>query len=205
MKKNFFKTEAFRCIVVLFVITVVMCTILAILNDVLYVSSEERLNRAVKKVYGKSVTAQAQEIDESRVATDFGSIDEYYSFTDEGVYYELFKSTGIKGYKDGSVTLWVLVKYENNKPVSLANVTVDSYEKQTLMSSFTSSFFKTYTSITPEELESGKLFKTGNSKYDNAMLDNTDIKNVVSGATKSSNAMNNAVNTVLLYLWGEAV
>lgn len=205
MKTKLFKTEAFKCIAVLFVITVAMCTILAVLNDVLYVSSEERLNRAVKKVYGKSVAAQVQEIDENRVAKDLGSIEEYYSFTDESVYYELFKSTGIKGYKDGTVTLWVLVKYENDKPVSIANVTIDSYEKQTLMSSFTSSFFKTYTSITTEELESGKLFKTGNSKYDNAMLNNTDIKNVVSGATMSSNAMNNAVNTVLLYLWGEAV
>ena len=186
MKTKLFKTEAFKCIAVLFVITVAMCTILAVLNDVLYVSSEERLNRAVKKVYGKSVAAQVQEIDENRVAKDLGSIEEYYSFTDESVYYELFKSTGIKGYKDGTVTLWVLVKYENDKPVSIANVTIDSYEKQTLMSSFTSSFFKTYTSITTEELESGKLFKTGNSKYDNAMLNNTDIKNVVSGATASA-------------------
>lgn len=200
MKTKFFKTEGFRCVIVLFVITVVMCGLLAILNDVLFVSDAERLNRAVAKVYGKEVQAETLQgfgEGETGFSCEAGTIEKAYCFTDDGVYYELFGSTGKNGYNDGTVTLWVLVKYENDKPASLENVAVDSYEKQTLMSSFNSSFFNKYTSLTTEELESGKLFSTAAS--------DTSVQNVVSGATMSSNAMNNAVNTVLLYLWGEAV
>lgn len=201
MKTNFFKSEAFRCVIVLFVITVVMCGLLAVLNDLLYVSDRERLNRAVLKVYGKEVEASVLDgfgEGEEGFSADSGEIIKAYCFTDEGVYYELYnsKSSNI-GYKNGSVTLWVLVKYENDNPVSVENVVLDSYEKQTLMSSFGTSFFEKYTSLTTEELESGKLFSTSASAGN--------VQNIVSGATRSSNAMNGAVNTVLLYLWGEAV
>ena len=187
--------------IVLFVITVVMCGLLAVLNDLLYVSDKERLNRAVLKVYGKEVEASVLDgfgEGEEGFSADSGEIIKAYCFTDEGVYYELYnsKSSNI-GYKNGSVTLWVLVKYENDKPVSVENVVLDSYEKQTLMSSFSTSFFEKYTSLTTEELESGKLFSTSAGAGS--------VQNIVSGATYSSNAMNGAVNTVLLYLWGEAV
>ena len=63
MKKNILKTEGFKCVVVLVLITVLMCGLLAVLNDVLYVTPEERLNRAVESVYGKSVEAEELTID----------------------------------------------------------------------------------------------------------------------------------------------
>ena len=203
MKQNIFKTQAFKCIVVLLLITVLMCGLLAVLNDALYVPEEERLSRAVLKVYGKSVDAEKKEIDGDRVETELGSIDEYYTFTDEGVDYELFKSTGANGYKNGTVTLWVLIGYKNGEAVAVDNVQLDSYEKQTLMSSFGSDFFEKYTALISDQLKAGTLFKTGNTKYDHAMLDETDVRNVVTGATRSSNAINNAVNIVLLYVWGD--
>lgn len=204
MKKNILKTEGFKCVVVLVLITVLMCGLLAVLNDVLYVTPEERLNRAVESVYGKSVEAEEITVDEQRVAKELGSIDEAYTFTDEGVYYELFKSTGSNGYKNGTVTMWILVNYKNNEAFSVEKVALDSYEKQTLMSSFGNDFFEAYTLLTPEQLKDGVLFKTGKPNIDNnAFFDGNDIQHVVSRATYSSNAMNNAVNLVLLYVWGD--
>ena len=204
MKRNLFRSDAFRCIAVLLLITVFMCGLLAVLNDVLFVSSEERLNRAVMKVYGKSVEAVQKEPDADRVVAELGSIDEYYAFSDNGSDFELFKSTGANGYKNGTVTLWVLIRYENGEAVAVDNVQLDSYEKQTLMSSFGSDFFEKYTTaLTSDQLKAGTLFKTGNTKYDHAMLDETDVRNVVTGATRSSNAINNAVNIVLLYVRGD--
>ena len=203
-KNNLFKTEAFKCVIVLFLITVLMCGLLAILNDVLSVPQEERLNRAVMKVYGKSVEATAKEIDPARVAEDLGSVDEYYAFTDEGVSYELFKSTGSNGYKNGTVTMWILIEAEDGEAVSVKKAVLDSYEKQTLMSSFGEEFFDRYTSLTKDQLEDGVLFKTGKPNIDNnAFFDGNDVQHAVSGATRSSNAANNAVNVVLLYVWGD--
>lgn len=95
MKTNFFKSEAFRCVIVLFVITVVMCGLLAVLNDLLYVSDKERLNRAVLKVYGKEVEASVLDgfgEGEEGFSADSGEIIKAYCFTDEGVYYELYNS-----------------------------------------------------------------------------------------------------------------
>ena len=204
MKKNIFKTEAFKCVIVLLLITVFMCGLLAVLNDVLFVSADERLSRAVMKVYGKSVEAEEKEIDGERVETELGEIEDIYTFTDEGADYDLFKSKGSNGYKNGTVTLWVLVKYENGEAVSVEKAVLDSYNKQTLMSSFGSEFFERYTTLTTEQLKDGTLFKTGKPTIDNnAFFDGNDIQHAVSGATKSSNAINNAVNLVLLYVWGD--
>lgn len=206
MKNNFFKTEAFKCIIVLVLITVFMCGLLAVLNDVLSVSREERLNRAVEKIYGESVAAEELEIDSSRGETTMGKIDERYGFDDDGKHFELYKSTGYNGYKNGTVTMWVLIEFDGDSAVKVNNVQLDSYSKQTLMSAFGEEFYKNYTKLTTEELQSGKLFRTGKTSIDDAGLTEfTSVINVVTNATKSSNAMNNAVNTVLLYVWGDAV
>ena len=53
--KQFFKSQAFKCIIVLLVIALISGGLLAILNDVLYVSEEERTMRAIEKVYGKEM------------------------------------------------------------------------------------------------------------------------------------------------------
>lgn len=101
------------------------------------------------------------------MAEDLGSVDEYYAFTDEGVSYELFKSTGSNGYKNGTVTMWILIKYEDGEAVSVEKAVLDSYEKQTLMSSFGEEFFDRYTSLTKDQLKDGVLFKTGKPNIDN--------------------------------------
>ena len=58
--------------------------------------------------------------------------------------------------------------------------------------------------MTKDQLKDGVLFKTGKPNIDNnAFFDGNDVQHAVSGATRSSNAANNAVNVVLLYVWGD--
>jgi len=196
MKKNIFKSDIFRCVAVLLFIMVIAGGLLAILNDVLFVSAEERLNRAVKKDYGKSVTAVEETIDYKPTDKEKGMIDKVYAFTNEGKDYKLFKSTGYEGYKGGTITLWILVPYAEGKPEKIQKVVLGDSDKQTLMSKLTGKFYGAYAELNIDEIKDGKLV---------SVKDGNDFKNVVSGATKSSNAANNAVNVVLLYLWGQNV
>lgn len=198
------KSDSLKCVIVLFLIMTIAGGLLAILNDVLFVSPTERLNRAVQKVYGTAVTAT--EI-ENEYSCDYGTIENTYYFNDAGKDYLLFKSTGNQGYKNGTVTLWILVSckatpVDNNVIVkesadSLQKVVLDGYDKQTLMSALTGEFYGAYAELDIDEIKDGKLV-TVNQNDNN-------FTNVVSGATKSCNAANNAVNTVLLYLWGASV
>lgn len=195
--RQFFKSDVFRCITVLLTILVIAGGLLAIFNDVLYVSAEERVNRAVVKVYGKKVEAiDVTEESLKDFSYEKGTIENVYEFNDDGNDYRLFKSTGNEGYKGGTVTLWILVPYANGKAESIRKVILGGSDKQTLMSKLTGKFYGAYAELPVEELKKGKLVTV---KSDN------EFTNVVSGATMSSRAANNAFNTVLFYLWGQNV
>ena len=53
---KFFKSTWFKCIAVLLSRAVVLGGLLAILNDLLYVSPEERTGRAFEKIYGRTLS-----------------------------------------------------------------------------------------------------------------------------------------------------
>lgn len=167
--KEFFKSKTFRCIVVLLCIALVSGGLLAIMNDLLNVSQEERVMRTVKNIYGKEMEYTVIESDYS---TENGQIDNVYLLSD-GNY--LIKATGEKGYKEGTISVWCVAKYESGAFVGLDNVSIAGYEKQTLMSKFTKDVLSRY---------KGR--------------EETDV--AVSGATYSATAMKNAYNTVLSYV-----
>ena len=54
--KKFFSSDWFKCTAVLLSLLVVLGGTLAILNDVLFVSEDERTSRAIKKIYGEEKT-----------------------------------------------------------------------------------------------------------------------------------------------------
>lgn len=166
--KEFFKSKTFRCIIVLLCIALVSGGLLAICNDLLNVSEEERVLRTVKSIYGKEVGYQEIECD---FATETGTIDKVYLLDDNNY---LVKATGKKGYKQGTITVWCVMVYDNGVFTGIDNVSVAEYDKQTLMSKFTKDVLSRYKGS--EELDV-----------------------VVSGATYSATAMNNAVNTVIAY------
>ena len=138
-----FKNDWFKCITVLLLLAVIFGGALAVLNDVLYVSSEERTARAIKKIYGEekeySIVLDVDNGDQAETNA-YGSIEKIYTVGDD----LLFKSTGIKGYKNGTITLWFKVVNENGNHV-INKVVLDGYEKQTLMSKFSQSYFNGFT------------------------------------------------------------
>ena len=105
----------------------------------------------------------------------------------------MFKSKGYNGYKNGTVTVWVQVVV-NNEDCKINKVILAESEKQTLMSKFESSYFQYFTNDFVDRIKQGERFSPAESE--------DGIDNIMSGATKSANAICNAVNTVIEYVWG---
>ncbi|MDE6850823.1 MAG: hypothetical protein K2J54_05815, partial [Clostridia bacterium] len=102
--KQFFKSTAFKCIAVLMSILLVCGILLTICNSLFYVSAEEKLARAISKIYGDSVTYEVETVD-SEITVTSAQVLEVYEITTEkyeGDY--LLKVKGNGGYGGGSVT-----------------------------------------------------------------------------------------------------
>ena len=192
-----FKNVWFRCIFTLLVIAVISGGLLAVLNDVLYVSAAERTERAIAKIYGEKKSVSDDDIlidadssDEAKnkpVEYEFGSVNKLYRIGDD----LLFQTTGYKGYKNGTVTLWVLVS-ENDGVYSITKVVLESYEKQTLMSKFGTEY---YDGFKLEDVTAN--YKEGEGYFSaNASTGNQPN----TGATYTAAAHCNAVNCVVKYL-----
>ena len=191
-----------KAILVLTLIAVTLSAILTILNFVLYVSPEERTMRAIKKIYGEekeySVILDASDENTSawKDAYGYGEISLIYKVQNQNDYDILFKSTGYKGYKGGSITCWVQVNY-SGEDVTIKKIIVESFDKQTLMSKVTSSFWsKMFVDVT-DAYKNGEWF-FANPKDSGFTNDNPNaILNPISNATYSGTAGCNAVNSVI--------
>ena len=186
--KQFFRSTAFKSILVLLCITLICGTILAIANDVFAVTEDELLQRAVKKIYGENKKAEKVEIQTVEYIKDIGSINELY-LVEDGNY--LIKATGLNGFNGGTVTVWIKALTEDKKFSGIDKVIEASNTKQTLMSMFEGSFYSNFTKHN-DKIANGDLFVNSDKK--------DGIVSVVSGATYSSNAINNAVNSAILYM-----
>ncbi|MGN1042250.1 MAG: hypothetical protein ACI4SK_02060 [Christensenellales bacterium] len=170
--KTFFKSQTFKCILVLLAIALVSGGLLSIASDVLFVSEEERTTRAIKSIYGSEIAYETVfDLDKADSVPEYatgenGFVEKVYILED-GNY--LIKATGKNGYKNGTVSIWAVATATDT--VTLTKITVASYDKQTLMSKF-----------------DGKV-----------LSDATQGDVVVSGATFSARAFNNAVSAVQKY------
>ncbi|MBQ6727856.1 MAG: hypothetical protein IJQ87_02845 [Clostridia bacterium] len=212
---SFIKTTWFKCIACLLSIAVISGASLSILNNVLAVSPEMRTARAIKKIYGEekeySVVLDIDSNDDTKNAPieydGVGKINKIYNITDNGDI--LFQTTGYKGYKNGTITLWIQVSVYYAEPYgnpqdddfgcegySIEKIVLQSTEKQTLMSKLTGEFYGGFklTDVT-EAYNNGELFTATEKTAENY--------NPVSGATYSATAAANAVNCVIKYLGGE--
>lgn len=192
--KQFFKSNAFKSLVVLIAIVLVAGALLAIFNDLLYISDEERLNRTLSKIYGKTVSAQAVELTEEEKTYSYGTVDNVYYIEDDGNY--LFKTTGVGGYPgNGTITLWTVVtctgtREQNNLVLTgIEKVVYDSNVGQTLISNLNDSFYAFFAEHDDLVAEGG-YFTSVDGGTD-------DLNNVIVQTTMSSKAASNAVNTAL--------
>ncbi|MBP5686635.1 MAG: FMN-binding protein [Clostridia bacterium] len=191
--RTLFKNVWFKCITALLLIAAVSGGLLSVLNDVLFVSAEEHTDRAIVKIYGElkqyDVEYDAAQDGAETIDYGYGRIDKVFT-VDNGADY-LFKTTGYRGYKEGTITLWVRVSV-NGGVYSIEKVVLESYEKQTLMSKLGGEYYgKFRLSDVTAEYKAGRLFSA---------TDEDKNYNAVSGATFSATAGNNAVNCVLKYL-----
>ncbi len=198
-KSGFFKSDWFKCIASLLAIALIACSLLAILNDVLFVSDEERTRRAITKVYeGEEVSDYSviEDIDNSH-SKDNGEIIQLFVVGDKtsSDFDLLFQVVGNKGYHDGTITLWVKVDIEEGVQ-TIGKVLITDNTKQTLMSKLNDFNLIKNVDIT-DKFGEEDLFspKEGTNHYA-----------PVSGATKSATAACNALNCVILYMgnvWGK--
>ncbi|MEG1394298.1 MAG: hypothetical protein RR993_01725 [Clostridia bacterium] len=186
--KDFFKGQAFKSILVLTLIALVVGGLLAILNDVLFISDEERTQQAIKKIYGKEVAYTDVALQDTDKDNKFGSIANVYKMEDGKV---LIKSVGKNGYKNGTVTLWLVATFDNDKFNGFEKITVAGNTKQSLIGNFGDSFISGF--IGENETVKGDAFYTSKPENDN-------VTHINAGATFSSTAFNNAVNSALVFV-----
>lgn len=176
-----------KSVLVLFLICVVIGVLLPVLNDVLYVSPEERTSRAVKKIYGQEMTFTTElDFDANKddlIDYGFGTVNKVYIVEND----LLIQTTGKNGYKNGDITVWVKVVFDNGT-AKIGKVLQESFTKQTLMSKLGASFYD------------GFLVDITDSYFTSDSSSSTGIKNPVSGATYSANAACNAVNAAIKYV-----
>ena len=171
--KQFLQSKIFRCIIVLLCIALVSGGLLAILNDVLAVSDAELLQRGLKSVGVSESNPQEQEI--QKADYDNGTILQVIFLPSSGDY--LIKAKGKGGFQQGTVTVYVLAHIEANE-VSVKKVAIADYDSsQTLMSKITDAGLQKVAenpSIAPNQ--------------------------IAAGASYSSTAIKNAVNTAVSYI-----
>lgn len=172
--KQFFKSTAFKCLITLLCVLLVSGVFLTIMNALLKVTDEERFERAINKIYGKSVKTEAVAVGE-QLNEDNYHIEDAYLVKDDGNY--LIKSTGKGGFDNGTVTCWVVVVVKGGAVAGVDKVVIDSNEKQSYIGNINSAF-----------LDGFKTNFTAGVPY------NANVGFVKTGATFSGNAICRAVN-----------
>lgn len=183
--KSFFKSTAFKCIVVLLSIVLLCSVFLTICNALFYVSDDERLNRALSELYdGESVTTElAPGADALGNGEEVGRAVILAARTvtsDNHAGDWLIQVKGLDGYQNGTVTCWVVIETQENAVSGVGAVSISSNEGQSYIGKITQDFLNGFS-----ENFTGENYPDGM---------------VSSGASYSSTAIRNAVNGALDYV-----
>lgn len=176
--KSFFKSTSFKCIAVLLSIMLICGVFLTICNALFHVSDEEKLQRAINKIYGKETQVTEVQADKDDKILDTSTI--LAAYLDEHGDY-LVKAEGLGGYA-GTVTCWVLVDVESGKVAGVKQVKIDSSQGETLLSNLT------------------HLDKYAQAQYSDGFVYSTDNGFVTANVTLSSTAINNCVNGSITFV-----
>lgn len=166
-------------VAILLAICFVCVGLLALLNDLLYVSDDVRFARAMSKIYPDATFDVADVEKNINVSDDnYGRVTMHAKASD-GAY--IIESVGKNGYANGTVTLYVVVKQEGDV------ATIKSW-------TIKENVGQSYIGNIPDPAKSG--WYIGADVADVITL-NSDV--ITSGATMSSTAINNAINMAALY------
>lgn len=140
--KQFFKSTAFKCILTLTCVLLISGIFLTIMNGLLAVSDAERFERAINKIYGKSVKTEAVAVANYN---DNATIDEAYKVKDDGNY--LIKATGKGGYDNGTVTCWIVVNVSGGAVKGIDKVVIESNKNQSYIDRVTDKALNQFTEL----------------------------------------------------------
>ena len=174
--KGFFKSNVFKCLITLLCVLLVSGVFLTVMNGLLAVTEQERLDRAINKIYGKSVAYT--QVDVGNYYDD-ATIEAAYKIKD-GNY--LIKSTGKGGFDNGTVTCWVVVGVKNGTISGIDKVVIDSNKGQSYIDRVGANALNQFT----------ELYEDG-IKYKPAMITGATV-------TATKNAICNAVNGAIEYV-----
>lgn len=185
--KQFFKSTAFKSLAVLLSIVIIAGGLLAICNDLLYVSEEEKFERSLAKIYGGSAKVEETiKLTNDNKKQGEGKIN-YAYLMDDGNY--LIQATGEGGFSGGTATVWVVVGCKDKKFDGVKKVVYETNEGQTYISKFGDAFYDQFVK-SASQLD-GKTFSTDKS-------DKT-VQVVNAGASMTTTAMCNAVNAAVSF------
>ena len=155
--KSFFKSTAFKCIIVLLSIVLLCSVFLTICNALFYVSDEERLDRALAELYdGESVSTElAPGADALGDGEEVGRLD---------------------GYNGGTVTCWVVIETQGNVVSGVGAVSISSNEGQSYIGRITQEFLNGFSENFNGEPYPDGMVSSG------ASYSSTAIRNAVNGA-----------------------
>lgn len=182
--KEFFKSTAFKCICVLLSIVLICGILLTICNALFAVSDQERLDRAISKIYGETVEYDPnEEVDEDYSSTALYTINQVYPLkgSHDGEY--LLNITGNGGYGGGTVTCWVVANINDGEFNGISKVTIDSNSGQSYIA----------------KIGSGDLQALINQQ-ENSEFTSFTTSGISTGATFSLNAITNCMNGATEYI-----
>lgn len=132
--KQSFKSTPFFAVLVLVIIAMVSGVILSVLSDVLYVSDEERTNRALAKVYADDAGFDKMEINSAYESLEIT----YYNFKSKKEEKHTTKVTGVyKAKTDGTIIIEAqgALGWKGN-PVIMMAVKADGVIEKVIVSTF---------------------------------------------------------------------
>lgn len=185
--KNPALVQAVKAVAVLVIICLVCALLLALCNDLLYVSDEEKLSRAMKKIYpnygdGDKDFNEHFKLDSATATNAYGTITEVKK-AEDGAY--VISAKGGGGYK-GTITLYVVVgNATNGKDVVIKAWTVKEHDGETFLGNITDTHKSTWYVNKSITAYNDAAFALSNNK--------------VSGTTLSSTAINNAIKAACVY------
>ena len=170
--------QAVKAVAVLVIICLVCGLLLALCNDLLYISDEDRLERAMKKVYENfKFKEELPVVTESGVNPNatFGRVNRVL-LSEDGAY--IIEALGKDGYQGGTVTLYVIIGAD----AKIKGWAVKENDKQSYIDRIPSN--------------AGTTWYVGIDASEDKTLDL-----VMTGATVSytSNAIKNAINMATFY------
>lgn len=172
--------QAVKAIAVLVIICLICGLLLALCNDLLYVSDEDKFNRAMAKIYdgygnGDTQFNSTYKLETALASSTTGKINSIKKAEGKDVY--IFDVQGYGGYK-GAITLYVVVGPLESGDNGIIAWTIKEHNGETLLSNINTNWYV------------NKPIKDYPFSVDN---------HKATGATMSSSAINNAINLACSY------